>query len=771
MAGALLVVYGFCLPAQLFTDPCSTVIEDREGRLLGARIAGDGQWRFPQIDSVPYRFEKALLIYEDRFFYYHPGVNPLSVSRALIQNLRQGRRVSGGSTLSMQLIRLSRKGRPRNLQQKLTEMVLATRLELRYSKSSILRMYSSHAPFGGNVVGLDAASWRYFARSPHQLSWAEAATLAVLPNAPSLIFPGKNQQLLLQKRNLLLERMHQKGIIDALTLELSIAEPLPGAPYPLPMHASHLLSRIGRQAPGQRVRTTIDPFLQMRAGQIAEAHHQVLQANGIHNVAALVAEVKTGNVLAYIGNIHNLNNPYQGHQVDVITSARSTGSILKPLLFALMMEDGSLLPNTLVPDIPTQIAGYSPKNYFLNWDGAVPARRSLSRSLNVPSVRMLREYGVEKFHHELKKAGMTTLIHPPGHYGLSLILGGAEGTLWDLAGIYASMSRVLANYFPRQGRYNPGDFHGLNYLHDPPGMPSGGLQQRGQLSAASIWLTYQALIEVNRPEEDSAWELYSSGGKIAWKTGTSFGGRDAWAIGTTRDHVVGVWVGNATGEGRPDLTGVSAAAPVMFHLFDLLPPSPWFEQPFPEMELIASCRHSGHRAGMYCTHTDSIWIHPAGLQSVACPYHILVHLDEQRNFRLNSHCAQPGEMISQAWFVLPPVMEWYYRRRNPSYRPLPPYRHGCNTSERAVMEMIYPRENTSIFVPRLANGSPGEAVFEVAHPREYSTIYWHLNEQYIGLTRHIHQKGLAPSPGFHTLTLIDEEGNSLVQAFEIKAAR
>ncbi len=778
LAFAGMLLYWFSLPDELFPDPTSTVIEGRDGTLLGARIADDGQWRFPAPDSIPCRFAKVLLTFEDRYFYVHPGVNPLAIARALLQNIRAGHTVSGGSTLSMQVIRLSRKGRPRTLSEKVKEMVLATRLELRHPKKEILQLYAANAPYGGNVVGLDAAAWRYFGRPPYELSWAEAATLAVLPNAPSLIYPGKNKQLLLEKRNRLLDELAKRGTIDSLTCTLARSEPLPDKPYPLPMHTTHLLGRAGQSYQGQRIRTTIDPYLQEKAAHIVNTHYQTLKSNQVHNAAALVANVKTGEVLAYIGNTFDLHNPYHGQQVDVIMARRSTGSILKPFLFAMMMDEGTFLPNTLVPDIPTQIAGYSPKNYFLTWDGAVPARQSLSRSLNVPSVRMLQNFGVEKLHHGLQEMGMTTLRYHPGHYGLSLILGGAEGTLWDITGMYASLSRVLRNHYDNDRLYDPGDIRSLHFLKNRQ-LPearqhteSSIRQKEGKISAAAVWLTWEALVEVNRPDADAAWRSFSSQGKVAWKTGTSFGGRDAWAVGTTRDYVVGVWAGNATGEGRPELTGIASAAPIMFHLFDLLPTGPWFEQPFREMRKIATCRHSGHRAGMYCTDIDSIYVHRSGLNTTPCPYHIRVHLNSERNYQVSSWCAEINEMVAESWFVLPPVMEYYYRRRNPAYRPLPPYAPDCIASNNIpVMEMIYPRDNTSIFIPHLIDGTTSETVFEVAHRNEHTTIFWHLNDTYAGQTRHIHQMGLTPGEGAHTLTLVDEHGEVLVQPFDVKSAR
>ncbi len=764
----LVIGYLFSLPACLFSDPTSTVIEDRNGVLLGARIAADEQWRFPEMDSVPERFKAALLLFEDRYFYLHPGFNPVSMVKALFHNVRPGRKKMGGSTISMQVIRLSRKGQPRTVFEKTVETLLATRMEWRYPKEKILTLYASHAPFGGNVVGLDAAAWRYFSRSPHELSWAEAATLAVLPNAPSLIFPGRNHDLLLKKRNKLLDALHQKGYFDALTLELSKEEPIPEKPFPLPQVASHLLDRVTLSNAGKRTRTTVDDYLQRRAGDIVDEHILMHRSNEIHNAAAIILDVLSGEVLAYIGNSRHTGSPDQGHQVDIITAPRSTGSILKPILYALMMQEGMLLPNTLVPDIPTQIAGYSPKNFFLTYDGAVPAKRSLSRSLNVPSVRMLRDYGVEKFHHYLRLAGMSTLPYASSHYGLSLILGGAEGSLWDLSGIYASFSRVLRqadNTVIAQGLPLFREPHFILEAVDKPQTSAG---KNAMIDAAAVWLTYEALVEVNRPDVLSGWELYSSQGKIAWKTGTSFGGRDAWAIGSTADYVVGVWAGNATGEGRPDLTGLGVAAPLMFDLFDLLPPSEWFEQPYGYMSQVAICRDSGHRAGMHCQEKDTMWVHTSGIHTQACPYHQVIHLDHTGRYRVNSLCEEVSNITPVPWFVLPPGMEWFYRFRNPTYQVLPPYRPGCVPSDEiSAMELIYPVSTASIYIPRELDGTTGRAVFEVAHRNPSARLFWHLDDEYIGETRHIHRMALAPGAGFHTLTVVDDGGGTLFRFFEV----
>jgi len=762
----LVLMFWWCLPQPLFDDPTCTLLEDRQGELLSARIARDGQWRFPLNSQVPHKFEKALLEFEDQYFYRHPGVNPLSLLRAVKDNLQAGEIVSGGSTLTMQAIRLSRKGKPRNLYQKVVEMILALRAELRYTKDEILALYASHAPFGGNVVGLDAAAWRYYGRPPGHLSWAETAALAVLPNAPSLIYPGRQQEIFRKKRNRLLKEIYEEEIIDHTTYRLAIDEPLPGEPARLPQEVPHLLNHaLEKGLRGQRIATTIDRRLQQQATRIVDQHHQVLESNEIHNAAALILDVETGKALAYVGNTRDPENRHE-NRVDVVTAPRSSGSILKPLLYASMLDEGVLLPNTLVADVPTQINGYSPKNFDEQYAGAVPAGVALTRSLNVPAVRMLKDYGLQKFYHTLEELQLSTLQHPASHYGLSLILGGSEVTLWDITGVYAGMARSLNHFTQLNARYDPGDYHAPRFLKkDTAGALQSKLQQQGLFSAASLWFTFEALTQLHRPQQESGWRHLGSSRKVAWKTGTSFGFRDAWAIGVTPRYAIGVWAGNADGEGRPGLTGVQAAAPILFDLLGALPEDPWFEPPYDDMVRVPVCRKSGYRAGAHCAPVDTLFIPATGRQTSPCPYHRLVHLDHQKHYQVNGRCADIYEMHHQSWFVLPPVMEWYYKHKHPQYKPLPPFAPGCQPQQTPIA-LIYPENGSRVFVPVNIDGEPGKVVFRATH-RNDTRLFWHLDERFIGTTESIHQMEYRPEPGQHTLHLVDERGNTIARSFTV----
>lgn len=763
----------FRVPRPLFSSPCSTLLYSAEGDLLGARIAPDGQWRFPAGNAIPEKFETCLLTYEDKRFFYHPGVDPAALLRAIWKNARSGKIVSGGSTLTMQLARIARGNQERTIREKLIEICWAFFLESIYSKHELLNLYASHAPFGGNVVGVETAAWRYFGRAASELSWAESATLAVLPNSPALIHPGRNRKRLQEKRDKLLATLLANGAIGTTDYELACLEPLPEAPLPLPNDAPHLLERLGMERPGERIQTSIHHSFQRQIQAIVNRYAQVYRSNHIYNLAAIVADVESGEVLAYVGNETYSSDPRQGNQVDLITAPRSTGSILKPFLYAGMLHNGLLLPSMLVPDVPLNINGFSPQNYDKAFRGAVPAHIAIERSLNVPLVRMLSQYNTGRLMTLLKSLGMTTLHFSEEHYGASLILGGAEGTLWDLSGMYASISRVLKHYHRYNGRYNPNDIHPLTPYPAKEESPilhltDNRLSDTPLLSCAAIWYTLEAMSAVNRPEEEADWQQFESMKRIAWKTGTSYGGRDAWAIGVTPRYVVGVWAGNASGEGRPGLTGVGYAAPVLFEIFSLLPNSEWFDQPWDELMPLPICRQSGHKASPYCEQVDTLYMPLPGNNTDVCPYHKLIHLSADGQFRVNSSCESIDKMISRSWFVLPPAQEYYYRNYHIDYTPLPPIKPGCGQDLNQQIDLIYPEHKAILYLPKGFSGKSERFIFKAAHARRDAILYWHLDETYLGETYETHQISCQVAPGKHILTLIDDEGNQKKIQFYVK---
>lgn len=769
----LLALQFALLPSSLKHTPYATLLLARDGSLLGAGIAVDQQWRFAPVETLPEKYKKSLLLFEDQHFYNHPGINPLALARALQGNMRAGKVTSGGSTISMQLARLLRQADyqqlneklpARNLTSKLVEAFSAFQLEWRFSKDELLIHYASHAPFGGNIVGLRAAAWRYFGRAPEHMSWAESALLAVLPNSPALIHPGRQRDLLKQKRDRLLVRMHNKKYFSDLDLQLALIEPLPERPQQLPQLAPHLLATIKKQQSEEHVfHSSIDPFMQRIAAQVAERHGLRLANEGVNNIALVLIDHERMETLAYIGNQAWKKQNRYAPDLDIVQRPRSTGSILKPLLYGLMLQEGELAPTSLIPDIPTQFGGYSPKNYDRNFRGAVPAQFALAHSLNIPSVRMLRDYGIGRFQEKLQAMGMTTLFRPADDYGLTLILGGAEGTLWDLTGIYARLAASA-----RDGNINQSAPTLL--------LQKDLLQQKNSLikpviQQGAAWLTLQALIDVARPGNDNYWRDFSGSQTIAWKTGTSYGLRDAWAIGSNGRYTLGVWVGNAGGEPASFISGQTSAAPILFDVFDALPSVNWFAKPAQALKTISVCKDDGYLTGGQCESID-MEIPTTSHFSKVTPYHRHIQLDTGEQFRVHSRCETVSNMQARDWFVLPPTQEFYWRQHHSEYTSLPPWRSDClgdllQVDEDQPIELVYPNEESRIYIPMDLDGKRSRVILKAIHRNPAAQLYWHLDDEFLGETKVFHEREVALEPGLHKLLLVDKQGYRLERRFRV----
>ncbi|WP_201765767.1 penicillin-binding protein 1C [Treponema primitia] len=831
-------MFALSLPDSLFEAYYSPVLYDREGKLLGARVALDGQWRFPDASGMGLneKFIAALIEAEDHRFKWHPGIDPLAIGRALVQNIREGRVVSGGSTITMQTLRLMRKSKGRTVFEKAVEAVLALRLEISLSKDDILKLYAANAPFGANVVGFEAASWRWFGREGAELSWAEAATLAVLPNNPALIHPGRNRDGLRKKRDALLGRLYTKRFFDAETLILAKAENLPEEPLPLPQLAPHLLNRAVVEAGGvanfasganamhsPRIQTTLDRTIQERALGIMNRAADRFAVNGIMNGACLVMDTRSGAVAAYVGNV---DSPL-ARDVDIIPAKRSSGSLLKPFLYAAMLDSGDLLPKGLISDIPTRVGSYSPENITRTYLGAVPADEALARSLNVPAVRSLRIFGVDRFARLLRSIGVSTLFRPAEEYGLPLILGGAEVTLWEMAALYGGLARSVYAQTDTGARGTSLQVAAEGPVFFPPRVfawetaakirrPVASAQQalfpetrapvaaaQRPLSPGAAWLTLDALTFVVRPGEEAHWQEYAGSRRIAWKTGTSFGFRDAWAIGVTPQWTVAVWIGNASGEGRAELRSAVTSAPVLFELFSALDswrgyvpesntskeqPYPsrsaslakqvlglvdsvpsgedwlWFPQPADDLKSQEVCAWSGYPVGPDCGPVKTVLLPRNAPPHRACEYCRTVALNEAEDRQIRPAGNDGRPVVLKKRFVLPPAEEWYYRRWRADYKPLPPPE---NDAGQLPLALFNPEPFSRIFVPRELDGREGRVVFSAAHREDSALIHWHLDGEYLGSTRVFHEMEARPAPGFHTLTLVDGAGNTLTRRFEV----
>lgn len=755
LVAAIIIIYHLIpLPDPLFKKDYSTVVLDENGNILRAFLDKQEQWHFPPRRDleIPDKLKKAILRFEDRHFYRHPGVNPVSLVRAMVRNIASGEVKSGASTISMQVIRLAFK-RKRTHLNKFIEILQALKLEIRYSKEEILRMYVDHAPYGGNIVGYQAASNKYFNRPPGQLTWSQAAMLAVLPNAPGLISPLVNRRHLVEKRGRLLKSLWRDGTIDEDTYRAGLREPVPDRAQSFFLHAPHL-ARSLRSRPGLQstaIRTTLLKEYQVPVEEIVSNHMQYLNSLGIRSASVLAVETATGKIRAYIGS-QDFFDHNNGGQVDGVIAPRSSGSILKPFLYALSMDEGLVLPETVIRDVPSYFGSFSPSNADQRYSGIVTAKEALIRSLNVPAVRLLNAYGLYKFYIFLKAAGLSTLFRAPDDYGLTLVLGGAETSLYDLAVLY-------------RGLGNRGRFSQLTILSGD------GTAKRSKqlLSPEACWLTLNVLKELRRPGAEYYWEQYRDQNPIAWKTGTSYGQRDAWAVGVNPSWTIAVWVGNFDGEGNPNISGAACAAPLMLDIFNYLPRThskSWFDKSTLRLMPVRLCMDTGFLAGPDCERTylaDAPRLkHPLK----RCPFHQRIYVTNDEKYRVCSLCWEPGKYKSITKRVYPPDVTQYLRQSGVIVSHLPPHRPGCTgLQEDHPLQIVYPVSKAQLWIPRDFDGSLQKITFTAAHRVPERRVYWYLDNVYLGVTHRRHKLAVQLAAGSHTLEVVDQEGNRARRTF------
>ena len=744
------------IPRPLFTPDYSTVVVDENGEILRVFLNRNEQWCFPPRRDlrIPPKLKTAVLQFEDRSFHAHPGVRPMSMLRALYQNMSRGEVVSGASTITMQVARLMRP-KARTYLNKALEILQALKIELCYTKDEILRAYLDHAPYGGNIVGYQAASLRYFGKMPGQLTWGEAATLAVLPNAPGLVSPVADPDRLLAGRNRLLARLRDEGEIDAETHWFAQQEMVPRRARPFRTLAPHLARRLkARQGDGV-IRTTIQRAVQERSEALVMRHAAYLNRLGIRNGAVLVAETQSGKVRAYVGSQDFSDADAQG-QVDGVMAARSSGSLLKPFLYALCFDEGIVLPQTLVRDVPSYYGAFSPSNADGKFSGLVTAREGLIRSLNVPAVRLLKAYGVVSFYCFLEAAGLSSLFRPADDYGLPLVIGGAEVTPWDMAVLF-------------RGLGNGGRFRPLLVLDGPSDERDTGTMPL--ISPGACDLTLNVLRELKRPGAEYYWQQYQNPWPLAWKTGTSYGQRDAWAVGVSPQWTVAVWVGNFDGQGNANLTGAGCAGPLLFDVFNALPKDArlsWFQRPDADLAPVEICLDTGFRAGPACGRRSVVNapLHMAPLR--VCPYHRHIFVTLDGAHQVCSLCWQPGGYTRVSRLVYPADVTQYLRERGQTVGGMPPHSPGCPAQQGGQMvQILYPQENAHLWVPRDFDGNRQQVALRAAHQEHRRVLFWYLDHRFIGSSQGRHIKAADVGGGWHVLDVVDELGNRDRRRFHV----
>jgi len=753
-AAAVMAVGGLWLfwpSGSPFPDDYSRLVYDRRGQLLRATLADDEQLRFPpQTDSLPLKYRTAVVEIEDRRFYTHPGVDPIALAGALATNIQHGKRIRGGSTITMQVIRLAAR-RPRTYLNKLLESLLALKLSLHFSKHDILALYAAHVPMGSNVVGVESASYRYFGKPLDQITWAEATLFAVLPNAPSAMNIETRRPLLKARRDRCLELLCGRGVIDSLTCALSKAEPLPRADNHMPFEAPHFTTFALASRDDRLLHTSLDLALHSQVESLVRFHARQYARAGVHNMSVLVAETTTGRVRAYLGSSDYRDSAHAG-QVDGVHAPRSTGSLLKPLLVAKALDRGPFCMQTILQDVPTFYGVFAPRNASKTFAGVVTLRQMLIQSLNVPAVRLLRVYGLERFYDDLTNAGLSDLFRGADGYGLPLILGGAEASLWDLTGLFAGFG-------------NAGVRTRLSAYDCAPTVDS---SQR-ICSAGAAWLVANTLAKLERPGAEYYWHLFSDQVRVAWKTGTSYGQKDAWAIGVNRQWTIGVWVGNFSGEGNAMLGGAQTAGPVLFTLFNALSDRSrpqWFEMPEYDLKQREVCALSGYSPSPACTSTVQVRTPAGAYQRRLCRLHRKVCISRTHGYEVCSRCWEPHDTVWHVKAIYPPAATALLHRRGVAVDSVARHNPTCTAVHRSdAIEILYPVRDVGIIVPRNLRGEYEKVVLKASYRHANGSLFWYLDGRFVGETVGHHNLAVDLPAGEHRLVVQDGAGSTAVVRF------
>ena len=717
-----------------FEDRYSVSVLDDKGKIIGVSLNKDEQWHLKSIDEIPEKLKISVINYEDKDFYKHFGVDFTSLVRAVRDNLIKGRK-TGASTITMQVAK-SLKPKERNIFNKYIEIIQAIKIDKFFEKDEILRMYLNNAPYGGNIVGYKTASYMYFQKKPDELTWAEATLLAVLPNSPGLMNVEKNQNKLLKKRDFLLKKIYDKKIINKRQYEISLKEPLPDKRYSFKNLAPHLIRRVIEERKEKIIKTTIDSELQEKIEKISKDYSDFLKTQGIRNLSVLLINNKSSEIKSYIGSQDFYDFENNG-QVDGIIAKRSPGSLLKPFLYAVAIDEGLIAPCSKVPDVPLYFVNFSPQNANKKYYGIVEIQDALIKSLNIPFVDLLKEYGEEKFFYFLKEV-LGFSDDNPSRYGLSLILGTKEFTMEEIGKLYSG----LANF---------GDFRSPIYID--VGTRNFSKESR-YLSKGSSYLTLNTIKKLERPGMET---LYKEKNPISWKTGTSHGRRDGWAVGVTPDWTLVVWVGNFTGEGNSNLTGVYSAGNLLFRIMKILPKKQKEFQKPNNLVKIKVDEETGYRLKYQIPSKEILYPNDAKPLRTS-PYYKKIFVDDngQEIDSRDKNFLNRKEKIILNYPI--EVINFFIRNGFDVSNIF------GDTSKKKGIKIIYPTNGLRITIPKDFDGEK-DLIIKIANLKNQN-LYWYLNGEYLDKTRD-REKNLKLGNGKYQLTIISEEGDMEKINFEI----
>jgi penicillin-binding protein 1C len=744
LGGLLGYILLFCICAfpphyPLFYSP---IIRDRTGKIIAAYLSQDQKWRLRSaVDDIPPYLIKALLWKEDKYFYYHPGVNPASALRALWKNIQAGKRTSGASTLTMQVIRLLHP-RKRTYAAKVWEMLRALQLELLLSKNEILQLYLELLPYGGNIEGAEAAAWAYFQKPLKALNVAELTTLVLIPNRPQFLAPPFNVNLLVEQRNKWLKKFASAHLFPSPMLPVYLQEPLSLQRHAFPKNAPHFANKVYAAHQGvPSIYTTLCLEKQNTIERIVQNYARHIALKGISNAAVLAVDNATAEIIAYVGSVNFYDKQSQG-QVDGVQAVRSPGSALKPLLFALGIDSGLITPQTILLDVPYNYRGYNPENYDGQFRGKVTASFALANSLNIPAVELLRQIDRNRLINVLEKADFRSIRRQKSQLGLSMILGGCGATLQELVGLYTA--------FANQGVYRP-----LQMLKKEK-----ALSQTQLFSPEAAYLITDALTQLERPDLPHHFETTLDLPKVAWKTGTSYGRRDAWSIGYTPRYTVGVWCGNFTGVGNPALSGAEVATPLLFEVIRYLEQSsgqrPWFAKPS-NLATREVCVETGMPPDTFCQKKVGDSYIPAVSPTEKCAHKKAFWVAPDRKMSYCNACLPPdGLFHSELYAVYPPALLNFYLQKGITLELAPPHNPACNQMLSAGLQISSLHNGAEYFIEKK---NPGRLALEAQTDEQARQLFWFVGDKWVGQCSTKEKVFfLPPDSGWYAIVCADDRG-------------
>ena len=738
----------------------SPLVLAQDGSVLHAYLNPTQKWRMKtELAEITPVLQAAIIAKEDRYFRYHLGVNPVAVVQAAGRNLLGGGRTTGASTITMQVARLL-EPKTRTWPHKLLEMARAVQLEAHYSKAEILQLYLNLVPYGSNIEGVKSAALLYFQQPPDYLSLAQTVTLAIIPNRPAGLVLGRDNPAIVRERNRWLRYFGRQHLFPAQVIADALAEPLEARRHPAPTLAPHLARRLVQAYPGQAlIHSSLQPAAQVRAEELARNYVRRLATLGITQAAVLVVRNRTRAVEAYVGSVDFGDAGAQG-QVDGVQAVRSPGSTLKPLLYGLAFDQGRATPKTVLPDVPANFQGFRPENFDKRCQGEVTVERALTYSLNIPAVRVLSEVGVDNFTATLRQAGFQQVARDAPRLGLSTILGGCGATLEELTGLYAALAD--------EGRWRGLTFNltpgppSLNARH-PPGEGSltiapyaavAPLSRRMSrikrewagggarlLSPAAAFLITDILAQRTRPDLP----LDATAGRhlprIAWKTGTSYGRRDAWSIGYNQNYTIGVWLGNFDGRGSPALTGADVASPLLFELFNALDyngPATWYAPPA-SVDFRLVCAATGQVPGENCPDQLLDYYLPGVSAGQRCRHQQEVLVSADGALCYCRACAPASGYRRVLYSNLAPEVLAFRESQGLPARRLPPHNPACRlvqgagaapggTDNAPALTITSPAGHAEYV---LNAGEQQQLLLRCAAPAEVRQVHWYVNDRFL----------------------------------------